>query len=370
MKNKRLLVLSNSFLGLYSFRKEVIQALRNLEYEVWISCPVAEDQGKAAWFSEIGCHIIDTQFDRNGTNPFSDIRLMLYYWRIIRQVVPLAVLTYTIKPNLYGGMASAICRVPQIANITGLGVAVEYPGPLQRLTKILYKIGLSRTLVTFFQNEANYRFCKDHGMIKGRSILIPGSGVNVDYHVYQPYPDQEKPIRFVYCSRIRKEKGIEIYISVAKAMRKKYGSGVEFHVVGDCEGDYEVQLNRLTQEDFLVYHGCQADVRPFFAMSGCIIHPTYYPEGMSNVLLEGCATGRPIITTDRPGCREVVDEGINGFIVKPQDTEDCLDKVEKFINLSYELRKMMGEAARRKVEREFDRKVVVDLYLSEISMIN
>lgn len=163
--NKTILVLSNSWEGLHSFRKEVFQAFRDKGYEVYISCPLDEDEEKAKWFENIGCKIINTKFNRQGTNPIADIRLMLTYRSMIKQVKPVTVLTYTIKPNLYGGMACALCGVPQLANITGLGAAVEYPGLMQKFTVMLYKLGLRKTHVTFFQNEDNRQFCIQHKMV-------------------------------------------------------------------------------------------------------------------------------------------------------------------------------------------------------------
>lgn len=366
--NNKILVLSNSWIGLHSFRKEVFHAFKDEGYDVYISCP-NDSPEKALWFQNIGCKVINTSFNRQGKNPIADIKLMLYYCKLIKELKPLAVLSYTIKPNLYGGMACALCGVPQLANITGLGAAVEYPGAMQKFTILLYKLGLRKTYLTFFQNDTNRQFCMNHGMVKGNTQLIPGSGVNLQYHQFVEYPSEEEPIRFVFCSRIRKEKGIEEYISAAEAMHEKYGDKVEFHVLGSCEGDYADRLNELTNRGVLVYHGAQSDVRPFFAKASCTIHPTFYPEGMSNVLLESCAAGRPIITTNRPGCKEIVDDGVNGYIVKQQDKDDLIEKVDRFILLPYDEKQKMGLTARKKVENEFDRKIVIDAYLKAVSKI-
>lgn len=364
--NNKILVLTNDWGGLHSFRKEVFEAFRELGYEVYISSPSGKNIAKSEWFINIGCKVIETKFKRHGTNPIADAKLVFTYKKIIKQINPIAVLTYTIKPNVYGGMACAICGVPQIANITGLGAAVEYPGLMQKITIGLYKLGMRRTRVTFFQNETNRNFCIKHGMVnKNNTQIIPGSGVNLSYHSFQDYPKEHEPIRFVFCSRIRKEKGIEEFLTTAIAIKAKYPN-TEFHVLGGCEGDYESRLHELQNDGIISYHGRQADVRPYFAKGYCTIHPSFYPEGMSNVLLESCATGRPIITTDRAGCREVVDDGINGYVVKQQDSKDLLDKVERFILLTYEEKKAMGLAARRKVEREFDRKIVVNAYVRAV----
>ena len=211
-------------------------------------------------------------------------------------------------------------------------------------------------------------FCQEHGMIKGPVKLIPGSGVNLQYHAKQPYPAETEPVRFLFMGRIRREKGIDEFLAAAEKITKKYNN-VEFHVVGGCEGDYESRLLDMQSKGIITYHGRQMDVRPFIAMAACTLHPSFYPEGMSNVLLESCSTGRPIMTTMRPGCREIVEDGCNGFLVKQQDAEDLIEKVEKFLALPYAERKAMGDAAREKAEREFDRNIVVKAYLEAIEEV-
>lgn len=368
--NRRILVLSNSFVGLHSFRKEVFQAFKYDGYEVFISSPIGQDKEKAEWFEKIGCHIIDTNFNRQGKNPIADFKLMLLYRKIIKQIEPDVVLSYTIKPNLYGGMACALCSVPQIANVTGLGAAVENPGIMQHLTVWLYKLGLQKTTLVFFQNEANRSFCLKHRMVNGKTRLIPGSGVNLEYHTLQKYPDVTEPMRFIFISRIRKEKGIEEYLQAAQIVKQRYPDA-EFHVLGTCEGNYEQRIVDLQKKGYIVYHGHQSDVRPYIAKVHCTIHPSFYPEGMSNVLLESCAAGRPIITTDRAGCREIIDDGSNGFIVRQQDSDDLIKQIERFILLPHSEKQQMGLNARKKVEMSFDRKIVVSAYLNEVSnMLN
>lgn len=363
--NRSILILTNSIWGLHSFRKEVVQALLDDGHRVVISAPLDE---KAHFFEEMGCELINTQFNRKGTNPLKDFSLMLRYRRLITNVKPNVVLTYTIKPNLYGGMACQLCRVPQIANVTGLGSAVENPGWLQWLTIFLYKIGLKKTHAVFFQNRANMEFCKEHRMVKGNIKLIPGSGVNLQYHTLKPYLDEKESIKFIFISRLLREKGIEEYLGAAERIKDKYPQ-TEFHILGACEEAYEDRLKELQDRNIVIYHGQQMDVRPFIANSHCMVHPSFYPEGMSNVLLESCAAGRPIITTNRPGCGEIVDDVVNGYVVKQQDTDDLVEKIERFIVLPYSQKVLMGQNARKKVEQEFDRQIVVDAYLKEIGSI-
>ena len=361
----RILVLANNLLGLYSFRKEVMKAFVDRGDEVMIS---AIEKLIREELLKLGCEIIATEFNRQGTNPIADLKLMWRYRKLIKQTKADVVLTYTIKPNLYGGMACVLTGVPQIANVTGLGAAVEYPGLMQKLTIFLYKIGMRKTRLTFFQNTDNMEFCKEHEMVKGPVKLIPGSGVNLQYHAKQPYPAETEPVRFLFMGRIRREKGIEEFLTTAEAITKKYDN-IEFHVVGGCEGDYEGKLLDLQSKGVVTYHGRQPDVRPFIAKAACTLHPSFYPEGMSNVLLESCSTGRPIMTTMRAGCREIVEDGRNGFLVKQQDAADLIAKVEKFLALSYAERKAMGDVAREKAEREFDRNIVIKAYLEAVDNI-
>lgn len=360
-----ILILTNNFGGLYSFRKEVMQAMIDCGHYIVISAPI---DSKAEYFKKIGCEIVDIQFKRKGTNPLSDFKQMLRYRKLIKKVKPKVVLSYTIKPNLYGGMACQLCRVPQIANVTGLGSAVENPGWLQSLTILLYKVGLRKAHTVFFQNEANMAFCEKHNMVNRNLKLIPGSGVNLLYHTLQPYPSAGEPIRFIFISRLLREKGIEEYLTAAQYVKYRHPE-TEFHILGDCEENYQERMDKLQKDGIVIYHGRQADVRPFIAQSWCTVHPSFYPEGMSNVLLESCAAGRPIITTDRPGCGEIVEDGVNGYIVKQRDGYDVAQKIEKFISLPYEQKCRMGLAARYKVEREFDRQIVVQAYLDEIEKI-
>lgn len=361
----KVLILTNNLSGLHNFRIEVVQTIINEGHHLTISGPLNKS---IVYFENLKCDYFPTPFNRKGTNPIKDFKLVFQYIKIIKKVKPDVVLSYTIKPNIYGGMACRWKGVPQIANITGLGTAVENPGWMQKLTIMLYRIGLKNAHTVFFQNKANREFCISHKMVKGHHVLIPGSGVNLERHQYKDYPP-EYPLRFVFISRLVKQKGIEQYLEAAEQL-KKIHPDIEFHILGFCEGNYKDRLDLLQKKGIVEYHGRQMDVRPYLGMCHCVIHPSFYPEGMSNVLLESCANGRPVITTDRPGCGEIVDEGITGFVVKQQDTKDLIEKITKFIQLPYETKKQMGVKARKKVEKEFDRNIVVNAYLKELRGLN
>ena len=196
--------------------------------------------------------------------------------------------------------------------------------------------------------------------------MLPGSGVNLSRFTVKDYPCDDV-IKFAFISRIMKEKGIDQYLEAAKIIKEKYPN-TEFHICGFCEAEYEGMLKEYNDGNVVIYHGMVRDVADFMSAMHCIIHPTYYPEGLSNVLLESCACGRPIITTNRAGCREVVEDGVNGYVVKEKNSQDLIEKIEMFLSKSIEERRQMGLAGRKKVEREFDRKIVVEKYLLEIKI--
>lgn len=207
--------------------------------------------------------------------------------------------------------------------------------------------------------------CK--GIVNGAYDILPGSGVNLQNYTVSEYPNGET-IHFVFVSRIMKEKGIDQYLEAAKVIRARYPE-TRFHICGFCEQAYENRLKQMTDEGVIIYHGLVKDMASVYAKMSCTIHPTYYPEGLSNVLLESAACGRPIITTNRSGCREVIDDGINGYVVEEKNTQDLIDKIELFLTKSREERKQMGLAGRKKVEREFDRKIVIEKYISILTEI-
>lgn len=359
---KTVLILANNDVGLYKFRKELIQELVK-EYKVYLSLPYGE---YVKDFKEMGCEFINTSVSRRGTNPITDLKLILHYNNVIKEVQPDIVLTYTIKPNIYGGIVCRISRVPYIMNITGLGTAVENKGLLQKITLFLYRLALRKSKCVFFQNEENKQFISERAYIN-KSRLIPGSGVNLEYYSLLDYPEDET-VNFLFVARVMKEKGIDQYLEAATVIKAKYPK-TKFHILGFCEQDYEGKLNDLQDKGIIEYHGMQSDVRKFYKQSHCTVHPTYYPEGMSNVLLESSGCGRPIITTDRSGCREVVEDGINGYIVEQQNSKDLINKIEKFLALSYDERKKMGIAGRSKMKKDFNRSIVIDAYLDEMRKV-
>ena len=360
---KKVLVICNSSSGFYRLRKELISTMVDT-YSVTVLAPVTGfvDEMKA-----LGCEFVPIAYNTHGTNPVSEINLIKTYGRYVDSIKPNVVLTYAIKPNTYAGIVCRKRNIPYIVNITGLGTAVEYKSILQKITLALYRKSLKHAQMVFFQNSENRDFMIEHNLLaKDNYTLLPGSGVNLTQYRAMPYPKDDKT-RFVFVARVIKEKGIDQYIDAAKHFAND--PKVEFHVCGDLDSNYENIIPELDNEGIIIYHGDvegPGEINKIYAMSSCIIHPTYYPEGISNVLLEASASARPIIATDRSGCREVVDVGVNGYLIPQKNSQELIRTIEKFLALSDKEKEQMGLAGRHKVEKEFNRQIVVDKYMKEI----
>lgn len=358
---KRVLLIGNHEIVIYNFRLELIAALLNENDEVFIMLPKGE---KVSLLEKMGCHFIEAPLDRHGVNPFSDLALFIRYYRSISLIKPDMIFTYTIKPNIYGGMAGRILKIPYITNITGLGSAVENKGILQYITVSLYRLALKRAHKVYFQNKENMAFFRKYKIALTKGELLPGSGVNLEKFKPLPYPSEES-LHFIFIARVMKEKGIEEYLKTAKYIKRKYPN-TNFHIFGFCEERYEPILDQYEREKIITYHGMVDNIQEYISMSHCTIHPSYYPEGMSNVCLESAASARPVITTTRSGCRETVKDAVTGYLVEPQNTETLIDAVERFIGLTHAEKKKMGLEARKYMEDKFDRNIVVDKYLKEL----
>lgn len=360
----KVLLVANEYTTIIHFRMELIKALLSEEHIVAVALPKHE---RNVEIEVLGCQIIPLYINRKSKNPLKDIVTIRSLLNIVNSFKPDIVFTFTIKPNVYGGIVCTMKKIPYIANITGLGTAVEKDGLMQKVTTVLYKMGLKHANKVFFQNSENRDFMVNRGIYSGNYDLIPGSGVNLERYKLMEYPDTST-LHFVYVARLMKEKGIEEYFDAAIYIRNKYPF-TQFHICGCNEGDYEERLKDLERRNIVEYHGMVKDMTSIYSFTHCTILPTFYPEGMSNVLLESAASGKVIITTNRAGCREIVDDGVNGFIIQPRNSQDLIDKIEKFIKLTKKEQKAMGIAGRHKVEREFDRKIVIDKYMDELRLL-
>ena len=360
--NKKIVIIGNHDVGLYNFRKELIAELIQNGYEVTILCPNGDRISK---LKEMGCKFIPIVIERHGTNPITDIKLFLRFRKELKQIMPSIVLTYTVKPNIYGGFAASSLKIPFFVNITGLGSAIYTPGFIQKITLTLYRNSLKRAYAVFFQNIKNMEFIlNEFPGVTGN--LLPGSGVNVNDFTLLPRIHSRK-LSFLFLARVMKDKGIDEYLLAAEYFRS-FRKDIEFHIAGFYDDNYESIIKQKIDSDLIIYHGQVKNVKELFQQVSCVVLPSYH-EGMSNVLLEASASGLPVIASDIPGCCEIIDDGKTGFLFESKNVEALIEAMNKIINLTPDQLSKMGLSGRRKVVKEFDRKIVVSEYMKKIQEV-
>ncbi len=359
----KILILANNDLGLYKFRKELIKELLK-DNEVYISLP---DGDFVRSLESMGCKFIDTAIDRRGINPINDIRLVLKYFKIMRMVKPGLTITYTVKPNIYGGIVSRINSIPYAINITGLGTAFQKKGILKLVIISLYRVACKRVRVVFFENDDNQNTFVRYKIIdKLKTCKLNGAGVNLDEYSFADYPQNDEKIRFLFIGRVMKEKGIAELIEAANRIKNEY-ENVDFDIVGPFEENYYNQIEKLDTLGIIKFHGFQKDVKPFIEKAHCFIFPSHH-EGMANTLLECAAMGRPLITSDIPGCKEAVIDGKNGYLTDVNNSEYLYSNLLKFMNLTYAEKSKMGFQSREHIEKLFDKTKVIKITIRKLNL--
>lgn len=366
-------LLTNNDDDVYCFRKELIEALISEGFEMLISCP---DGPKFELMKDISYFYDNPIIDRRGTNPIKDFGLMIHYYKLFKKYKPSVVLTYTAKPNVYASLAAHQLGIPVINNLTGLGSVETEIGIKKGFIMWLFKLVYKKSACMMFQNETNMKLAIEQGMVKGKYRLIPGSGVDTNRYPLQPYPEggdgkTGELVVFNYIGRILHDKGVDDYIEAAKRIKAVYPR-TEFNMLGfiePTEAHYERELEELGVLGIVKYRGSQQDVKPFITRAHATIHPSTYGEGMSNVLQESASSGRFLITTDNPGCKETVDDNITGFIYKRGDVEGLVLAIERFLKMPNSQRKQAGELGRKKMINLFSRQIVIKAYLEEIRLL-
>ena len=352
---KILIAINHSYM-LWQMRRELIQRL--LGYgEVVISTPFV---GHEDDFEKMGCRCIEADFDRHGTNPLQELKLLHYYKRLIEKEQPDLVITYSIKPNIYCGLVCRMKKIPYCVNITGLGSAFRRKGIVQAVT-VMYRTAVRGAKAVLFENEQNAELFIKRKIIKPeRKFKVSGAGVNLSDYPQKPYPGEQEGIHFLYLGRIMRDKGVNEILAAAERIKAEYGEKVHFDFAGFFDGEEcRERVEKLAEEGVIAFHGFQTNPRPFYAASHCVVLPSYH-EGMSNVLLEAASTGRALITSDIPGCREAVEDGKTGFLVLPENADAVYEAMKRFLALPSEQRELMGVEGRKKMEKEFDRSKVIE----------
>ncbi len=357
----KILIVANKDITIYLFRKEFVEELIKLNYKVYILCPYGN---KLEHFRNLGVNLIDYSIDRRGKNPFTEFRVLLKYNQVIKKIHPDYVFTYTIKPNIYMGIISRLRRIRFVPTITGLGSSLNQKGFLNRLIISLYRISFKRAYVAFFQNVENIEWFKTNINNKIHTCLVSGSGVNLDKFKYSELiPTLET--RFLFLGRVMKDKGVQEFFTAARILKQKYLDNMQFKVAGFIEDDYRIDIEKLQSDGILTYIGFTNDTYSELIECSALVLPSYH-EGLSNVLLEAQATGRPVVASNIPGCKETFIDGLSGLSVKVKNSDDLLEKMEHFHLLSDENKIKMSKNGRTHVEQNFDRKKVVREYISII----
>lgn len=350
----RIAILTNSSNGLYGFRNELLMELLK-DHEVYILTPF---DGRVEQLIQMRCHVTECSIDRRGINPIQDLLLLKNYHRLLRQIAPALVITYTIKPNIYGGYVARRLHIPYAANVTGLGTVFQKKGILKKVVVRLYKAGLKKAKVVFFENKENLRILVEEKIVMEKyTCLLHGAGINLDHYKLAEYPKNDGRIQFLFMGRVMKEKGIQELLQAAHALYEDEYS-FQINILGIYEENYQAEISKYEAEGWLCYHGYQKDVRPFVRQCHCFVLPSWH-EGMANTNLEAAAMGRPIITSNIPGCREAVIEKVSGFLCEPHNWRHLYHVMKLFLSCSYEEREKMGMAGRKHMEDTFAKEKVV-----------
>jgi glycosyltransferase involved in cell wall biosynthesis len=370
--SKKILISINTAWNLLNFRAGLINGLISSGFEV---ITVAPPDKYVAELELLGCRFVHLEMDNQGTHPVRDLLLLWRYCQLLKTEKPDLCLFYTVKPNVYGSLASSLFGIPFINNVSGLGAVFIQGGWLKRFVSALYKLAFRNSYRVFFQNRDDLRLFLENKLVKVElSDLLPGSGINL--YRFTPVGDINRkpltpPFRFLLIARMLKDKGVVEFVNAAHLL-KKLDLKVEFCLLGflDVQNPAAIsseQMKEWTDQGFVKYLGVSDDVREQIASADCIVLPSYR-EGLPRTLLEAAAMGKPIITTNVVGCKEVVEHGINGFLCEVKNAQDLGLKMKEMLLLSEDQRRLMGENGRLKMEKEFDENIVIQKYLQAIDL--
>lgn len=362
---KRILFLVNHDVVIYNFRLEIVERLINDGHEVHISSPYGE---RIDDLVKLGAFYHEIKMERHGMNLKDEFKLLSEYKKLMSEVKPDIVFSFTIKPNIYGSIAARRRHIPFVANITGLGMSIHNGGIKRLLCLFLYRIALKNAQKVFFQNQGDLQYMLEKRVVKNNYDVLPGSGVNLEHYRFAEYPNSNEQFVFSYFGRIMKDKGIDELINAASIV-KNDGFPAEFRLFGFFDSNYEEIINKAVEKGLITYYGYKKDIQPWIVDSHAIVQPSHH-EGMSNVLLEAAASGRPVIASNIHGCKEAFIDGVSGFGFEVRNENSLAEKIELFINLPWAKKAEMGKRGRALMEETFDRKIIVNKYLSEVNSIS
>lgn len=366
----KIIFCSNTSWYLWNYRYGLIQTLLASGNEIDILAPFDQTSEK---FSRLGCNIYPISMNRKGVNVIQEIILVLRLYKVVKQVDPDVLVTFTVKPVIYIGLIARFLGIPVAATITGLGTAFIRKSWVTKVVKKMYKAGLASAHTVLFQNADDRDLFVKEGLARPKQAQqIPGSGIDLEKFSFLPKLDvgPEKLTIFLLAGRMLWDKGIREYIDAAKIVRDRYPNAV-FQLLGEIGSDNVTAIPRaqiLAWQDtgIISYLGVTSDIRPYIQEADCVVLPSYR-EGLSRTLLEAGAIGRPVLAARVTGCKEVVEDGRTGLLFHPRDSIDLAEKMSDFMVLPRVDRDRMGREARLKMEKEFDEKFVIQRYCKIIS---
>ena len=361
---------ANTSYNVYNFRLGLVRALREKKYRVTV---VAPEDDTTPLLTREGCGFVPVRMDSKGTHPLKDFAYFRRLLKIYKTLRPDVLLHATVKPNIYGNLAARFAKIPCINNVSGLGTAFIRENIISKLVRALYKISFKTSAKVFFQNPDDRQLFLERKLVRKEiTELLPGSGV--DIHKFKAeYRLPEDRFVFLLVARLLRDKGIQEYAEAAAAV-KKQESAAEFLLLGspDFESKYGISkeyLNSVTEAGIVTYLGATNDVIPFVEQAHCVVLPSYR-EGTPRSLTEAASMGRPLVATDVPGCREVVQDGVNGFLCRAADSDDLADAMLRMCRSDGVALRRMSENSRKIAEEKFDEKIVIEKYVKAIEEIS
>jgi glycosyltransferase involved in cell wall biosynthesis len=367
---KKIAIISNTSWYLYNFRSNLIKSLIAKGYEVISIAPFDEYSVR---LEELGCKYYQINIDSKSKNPLTDIGITLNFIKIFHKLKPNILLNYTAKPNIYATVVGYYLGISSINNIAGLGSGFVAESLTTKILRVLYRFSQKKASSVFFQNQDDFSEFVNNKMVDpNKCSILPGSGVDLIRFEATPVPTiQNNKFVFLLISRMLYSKGIELLYSAAKKIYENGNLNISIQLLGEVginnsDAIPASHIQQWVKEPFIEYLGMTDDVRPFVEKSHCIILPSFYREGTPRSILEGLAMGRPIITTDMPGCRTTVIDGENGYIVPSQDVDSLEEKMKQIMKLDYSDLTRMGVRSRQLAEDKFDEKIVIQKYIEAI----
>lgn len=363
----RLVFSGNTAWSMYNFRRNILVECVSKGYEIYVLAP--EDSMYEQLITGLGCKFIPIVLERKGKNPIKEVSLYLQYKRILKAIRPDGCFFYTIKPNIYGSFAAASLGIPYVPVTTGLGYIFNVDNLLNKIVKFLYKKAFRKACQVWFLNNDDLASFVDEKIIPfEKAKVLKGEGIDVEH--FEVHADMVQQPVFLLLARMLWDKGVGIYVEAAKIIKEKYPQA-RFQLLGavDDENPMGISLTQLedwNKKGYVEYLGVTDDVRPYIYQSSCVVLPSYYREGIPFCLMEGAAAGKPLITTINTGCREVVEDGYNGFLCKTKDVDSLVEAMDRFLLLDAHERTQMGLNGRQKMMREFGIDVIKDVYAEAI----